>query len=907
MEGKMRKHMVWFVCLIIGVSTVLLVHDAAGQDSGELKQQLRQLAQRAKQLRSEGCNLSELRPVYAKLQRAHRDNDWEKVEHLLQEANELLDKIEQSKKKKEEKPLEKEREKESPAPPLPAGLSPEHRQAYLDMDKWLNEKLVEWKPKEYKPIHFIGFHLPLSVGVREQTNSDDDMKFLDMLLETGADIISVGITGNPEDLDKSLIDRYDKVFKEVRNKNKKLKIWFRSFIYSAKKKPQKVLDATEYIIRRWHPDYYVITHEPKCESKEAMEYLKQWVGKACKLAKSIDPKVKTSVTAINYRKRLDCINYFVEIPELDIIGFDIYNTWGLGEDRPGGNAIEEKIKLIHSKGKESWIEEFWLTTQWNKATPDPEDLCPGFNDPNRASWDSRFLRVMTYFAQKNNLLGIEPWFTSHFLTYPGHDEIWEFEGKKKTTTKRYLKDIRNALAEGKRTPAFYEFQKLIEEFGKDNNIKKKALERLSRVKVASLYENITDRVRNVNETIRLLKETHTDFIFRGFWRWSPCLESPDDIPPELLELARGENVTPRRISEAVRKSGKHYEGLKKTIATIKKELPDILFCSAIPAQRVCRIERNPITGKILGEEETWKMALDPQKWKVKRDGKPVTKEEFQKWFGVGHQWVEKDEDYDRRKVVAYFPDITNPDFQELLLSWAKKQIECGADAIWIDMLHTHARFLLQITGDPGHPAVRDSFAGASRIVAEIHKYGKSKGKYIYVGSWASPFSIVEDLPYSPPKLDFVTTSPSIQEMRDKKLDKAKQGRRIPNWDIRIPNWERRIANARKAFGDIPIFAFIDWSHDKSPLVTFSQELDSEEQGKMLKTCDKFFGEMGANFVYPIHGGWLGKKAKKLPFGKYRTYDSLAPEFQTYETIKELAQKKTLEDSNKAKTDKQSHP
>jgi hypothetical protein len=42
------------------------------------------------------------------------------------------------------------------------------------------------------------------------------------------------------------------------------------------------------------------------------------------------------------------------------------------------------------------------------------------------------------------------------------------------------------------------------------------------------------------------------------------------------------------------------------------------------------------------------------------------------------------------------------------------------------------------------------------------------------------------------------------------------------------------------------------------------------------------------FVYPVHGGWMGDKAEIRSYGKSRVYDSLAPEFQTYETIKELA-------------------
>lgn len=59
---------------------------------------------------------------------------------------------------------------------------------------------------------------------------------------------------------------------------------------------------------------------------------------------------------------------------------------------------------------------------------------------------------------------------------------------------------------------------------------------IDQVKVASLYEKVTDYHigdRNIEDISRLLNETKTDFIFRGFWRWSPCPESPSTIlPPE---------------------------------------------------------------------------------------------------------------------------------------------------------------------------------------------------------------------------------------------------------------------------------------------------------------------------------------------------------------------------------------
>jgi hypothetical protein len=410
---------------------------------------------------------------------------------------------------------------------------------------------------------------------------------------------------------------------------------------------------------------------------------------------------------------------------------------------------------------------------------------------------------------------------------------------------------------------------------------------LAQVRVAVVYENVTDGVvigRSIDDTIRMFKETHTDMIFRGFWKWAPVVNTPDGIPPELFELAEGRNIAPEHAAEWLSKNGHYYQELTRWITAIKKEMPDVIFVGAVPAQTLSRVEFNPLTGKVYTSSETWNMALDPQKWQVENNGKAVTKEEFQKWFYSIHPYGGvAEEEYDRRKVPAYFPDITNPDFQELLLSWAKKQIDCGADAIWIDMIYKQAARLAQITGDINHPAVRESIEAASRIVNEIHNYGESKGKYIYVGSWDGPFVMAQvagqEFPYSPADVDFITVSPVNSEVLNNKLNEIR--------------WQKELAAIKKSYGNIPVFAFVDWAFDESQTVMFSQKLSTEEQREALRAFDTAFAEMGVNFVYPLHGGYMGKGevTTKLSFGKYRTYDSLAPEFDTYETIMELAKEK----------------
>ena len=439
----------------------------------------------------------------------------------------------------------------------------------------------------------------------------------------------------------------------------------------------------------------------------------------------------------------------------------------------------------------------------------------------------------------------------------------EFEGKSQemkemgydvTKAEEFAKEAKNFFEDGDYKKANELLKEAFKALEKakiyiPEEVKEEARVKLSQVKVAALYERVTDGIyylnRSIDDVIAILKEIKTDFIFRGWWRWYPIPESPYE---------KSDFFTQDEIEEATKK-GYTYWHLQQAMNKIKET--NMIFCGAIPAQRLNVKERNPLTGEKFTYEEVEEMALDPSKW-----GLDMSKEELQsklqKLLGF--------------RKNEYFPDITNPKYQELLLSWAEKQIDCGVDAIWIDMLFSQAMILERLTGDPSHYAVRESYEAASRIIDKIHMYGyKNHRKYIYVGTW---WTFVK-LPYAPPSVDFVTVSPTSDEIASMKMDEERW-RRIAN-DIRS-----------KMGAEIPIFVFIDWGTSSSPMAVFSQKLSSENQSELLRTMNSFFSKEDMLFVYPIHGGFLGQDAKILAFKKYRIYDALAPEFQTYDTIKELA-------------------
>jgi len=375
-----------------------------------------------------------------------------------------------------------------------------------------------------------------------------------------------------------------------------------------------------------------------------------------------------------------------------------------------------------------------------------------------------------------------------------------------------------------------------------------------KVDVAVVYERVTDGAlygRSNADMINLLKQVNPSFIFRGFWRWEPVPESKATAKTEISQLGGTQAEL-----DFVLKGNYTYEDLRVAISGIKQQMPNTVFVSAIPAQRIRGIEKDDLTGEILGKDKTFEMALDPTKW-----GISLSKDDAQKQLGDLLGWTPGN---------AYYPDITNPNYQTFLLDMAKKQIDSGADAVWIDMLFSQAVLLEKQTKDANHPGVKESFEASSKIVDEIHKYGVSKGKNILVGSWRDSI----DLPYTQPKLDFITLSPTTEMIATQTLDHA--------W------WSDKRARITEKFGNIPIYVFIDWANNDSPIVTFSQKLSISEQRTFLVNANNFFKNEGMIFVLPLHGGFMGNNANLLSFGNQKVYDSLAPQFETYTTVETIS-------------------
>ena len=401
------------------------------------------------------------------------------------------------------------------------------------------------------------------------------------------------------------------------------------------------------------------------------------------------------------------------------------------------------------------------------------------------------------------------------------------------------------------------------------------------IKVAVQYRYVTDGGvinRSVDDVIEIFKDLEADFIFQGWMTQKPCPDRCSDLPP--------------REAEKCKLLGRSYEHLRMAISKIKKELPNIIFCGGTQAEFLYPEEtgESNIILEPGDRDRAWEMALDPRKW-----GIDVSKRELQcywarRWGHVGRGEPCPSEEELKQRMRTYFPDLTNPDFQKIFLNRIYKQIDAGVDAIWIDMLYMQARLMEELTKDPNHPAVRESYEAAWKIVEKIHEYGEERGKYIYVITWVAVKwgdSIVS-VPREYVNVDAAMVSPSPDEIKDKLTGE------IGKFDEKL--WDRLVKKIKKEY-EIPIFARIDYGGPgRTQLYVFSQELSKDEAKEFLRRADEFFSKMGIIFIYPLHGGDMGRGdlVRKLSYGRFNWYDSLAPEFETYETIKSLARGKRCE-------------
>jgi hypothetical protein len=343
-------------------------------------------------------------------------------------------------------------------PPItpPPEVPMEYRAWYNEKNTWLDQHIEKWKPSDYKPMKFTGLLLTASGNVFYRFDLDTDLQFLDMLEETGSNVIKIYVD-EMEAYNPSELQRYDEIVNEIKKDGKELAIDFYGCggtkLDNFEDYKTFVADSMSEWTQRYNPDYIapiVESGKPGCVGLQYKSItLEQWHSLAedsCNAVKDIDTNTKCVV--IGHKDDLEILKNVIDIDSVDVIGFNIYGTEGTYDEYNGylgnGDVVGRAIDYVNTNSnKDTWIGETWLTLQ----TKLPET----FDKPWRAPLDAKWMTAMTYYAQKHDMDGVVPYFSLKFVSYFPEGGATE--------------DAKQAIDEGKRTQIFYTYQNVIQEVG----------------------------------------------------------------------------------------------------------------------------------------------------------------------------------------------------------------------------------------------------------------------------------------------------------------------------------------------------------------------------------------------------------------------------------------------------------
>ncbi len=367
---------------------------------------------------------------------------------------------------------------------------------------------------------------------------------------------------------------------------------------------------------------------------------------------------------------------------------------------------------------------------------------------------------------------------------------------------------------------------------------------------AIYYWNLHSPPEGLEGAVRTIEELDARFIWYAHW----MVGFP--MPPDLEQA--------KEIATKCGLNGKEAEKFVNwcraefyTLEFVKEQTNAVrgrTYCPTILGYTNFRRDFNfdPITFEPIAGDEIESMLLDLGKWDITNPdtGKPFTIEETQKLF-----W---DSGLPRHNGI---PDYSDPKVVKHYIRRAKAFKKAGAQAVWFDLFfQLPLNLKKRLNLDFDHPMIKDLYDGCSKIINGAKLMG------LTVGTWFHCF----EFPYKRPNLDFVTASPTTEEVLSLTID-------YERWN--------RLSDLVNGTDLLIIFDFAN--RDDLPLPVFSQKLSPQQQCEFLLKLHDLVSEIDApaTVAYPIHGPGLGEHPKRLAWNEFKLYDAKA--FGTYKTILSL--------------------
>ena len=371
-----------------------------------------------------------------------------------------------------------------------------------------------------------------------------------------------------------------------------------------------------------------------------------------------------------------------------------------------------------------------------------------------------------------------------------------------------------------------------------------------------------DARRSVEEVAQILKELNADFVMQGLSHYSPCVDT----------CSRWSSL---RKQEKCEKMGYAYDLMAEAVDTVKSETGAKIGGAALiqffwAEQWDSEVEFN----RWLTRDDTWELALDPSSF-----GLPVSKEEFQKWFWKQFKGVDITDP--KNEMGFYLFDPTLSDVQNIFADLLEAQLNCGVDAFWWDMLLLPVSALLHYGVPVEHTAIQEIYEGCK----EIASFTKKKVTHIMWSYWRLEYDYGLFSEYGAPPVDICLDLIGTEEISSQVMNEDR--------------WNTIQQYVQNIYGNLPHFTRLDFGSGRTGLYVFAEELTVEEANEFLTIAEDFFQQRGILLILPVHGGNPCDPSQisqnlcpKLAYGQYNWYDSLAPEFDTYDTIKSICSQRT---------------
>jgi hypothetical protein len=291
------------------------------------------------------------------------------------------------------------------------------------------------------------------------TTQEALIRTVDAFKEAGVDRVDLNPGQFPWlDRDQATIAKYDAAMERIRQHGLKLTL---NPQYSTVK--HKVDSFAEWrtralilyaeLARRYHPDTFVVVHEPSTMAvrMHAQVKVSDWVRFVSEAAKVIrENSPGTRIGAGGLASEREYFDAFVRLPEVEVLTLDIY---GVGQLK----AYNRMIRGAQAAGKPVYIEETWRPPYYQPQPGMSPDTASLQNVGNREfqALDSRWLRVVTAYAQANALEAITPVWMFALFSYVDDSGNLDDPG--------YNRAVTEAIMRGKRTATFRTLQELVRE------------------------------------------------------------------------------------------------------------------------------------------------------------------------------------------------------------------------------------------------------------------------------------------------------------------------------------------------------------------------------------------------------------------------------------------------------------